>query len=74
MNLTFVDSKSKVRHKLEVLSRLNPLEILKRGYSFTSLDDKVLKSVNEVKQGDALTIHVSDGRIETKVTEVIDDE
>lgn len=74
MNLIFLDSKSKVRHKLEVLNRLNPLEILKRGYSFTSLDDHVLKSVKDVKQGDALTIHVSDGRIKTKVTEVIDDE
>lgn len=45
------------------LSNLNPLVILKRGYSVVSCKDKVIKSISEVKSGDDIKISVSDGSI-----------
>ncbi len=51
-------------HKLELL---NPLKILKRGYSITYLNGKAMKSIKEVKENDILNIRLTDGQIETKV-------
>ena len=67
-------SKLQVKNKLEILDSLNPLEILKRGYSFVSLDGHVLKSTNDVDVGDVIQVKLSDGRLETKITEVYKDE
>lgn len=50
--------------KLETLS---PLLTIKRGYSITRCEDKVVKSVKDVKKDDLLDIELSDGRIKTKV-------
>lgn len=50
--------------KLETLS---PLLTIKRGYSITRCNNKVIKSVNDVKKDDLLEIELSDGSIKTKV-------
>ncbi len=50
--------------KLEVL---NPLLTLKRGYSITRSEDKIVSSVSEVDVGDKLDIEFDDGTIHTKV-------
>jgi exodeoxyribonuclease VII large subunit len=42
---------------------LNPLNLLKRGYSLTLADGKVLKTVSEVDEGTILTTILADGRI-----------
>lgn len=45
------------------LELLNPLHILDRGYSITLKDDKVIKSINDVKINDNLQIRLCDGNI-----------
>ena len=50
--------------KLETLS---PLLTLKRGYTMTKLNDKVLTSSKDVKKGDNLKIEFSDGIVNTEV-------
>ena len=50
--------------KLETLS---PLLTIKRGYSITRCNGKVIKSVKEVKKDDLLDIELCDGKIKTKV-------
>ncbi len=50
--------------KLETLS---PLLTLKRGYTMTKLNDKVITSSKEVKKKDKLTIEFNDGIINTEV-------
>ena len=49
------------------LESLSPLNTIKRGYSITKKDNKVIKSVKEAKKDDLLNIEVSDGVINTKV-------
>jgi exodeoxyribonuclease VII large subunit len=56
------------REQLEALARqldsISPLEVLKRGYTYTlGSDGKVLRSAGEVKPGDRLTTVLGDGRV-----------
>lgn len=50
--------------KLETLS---PLLTLKRGYTMTKLDNKVITSIKNIKKGDKLEVEFSDGKINTEV-------
>ena len=64
------------RHQLalyiERLKGLSPLEKLNSGYSYVSDDaGKNIRSVAQVKPGQALTIQVSDGKISAKAEQVI---
>lgn len=46
-----------------VVEALNPLAVLMRGYSITTLDGKAVVSVDEIKENDRIKIRVSDGVI-----------
>ncbi len=50
--------------KLEIL---NPLSILKRGYTLTYIDDKIIKSIHEIKKQDLLKIKFHDGIVFAKL-------
>lgn len=49
------------------LETLNPLSTIKRGYSITRKDNKVITKVKDVKKEDLLEIELSDGKINSKV-------
>ena len=51
----------------EKLEILNPLLTLKRGYSITKSNDKIVSSAKDVKSGDELDIEFDDGTVNTKV-------
>ena len=53
--------------KLEVL---NPITTLKRGYSVTKLDKKIITKTRDVKPGDKITTDISDGKIESIVKSI----
>ena len=50
--------------KLEVL---NPLITLKRGYTLTKVEGKVISSAKDVKSGDKLDVEFNDGTVNTRV-------
>lgn len=52
---------------LDKLNVLNPLLTLKRGYTLTKLEGKVVSSAKEVKSGDELDVEFDDGVINTRV-------
>ena len=54
---------------LEKLELLNPLSILKKGYSVVSKDDKTITSYKQVKKKDVLNIKLSDGIIKVETLE-----
>lgn len=57
---------------LQVASKLNslsPTNVMLRGYSIAYKGEKIVTSVKEVSVGDKLEINLSDGRINTTVTE-----
>jgi len=51
----------------EKLRLVDPQNILKRGYSLTLLNGKIVKSVSQIKEGDKLETRLSDGTVESKV-------
>ena len=65
--------KFKSQHLDNIISKLqvlNPMNTLKRGYSITKLDNKVVSSIKTIKKDDLLTIKLKDGIIDTKVVKV----
>lgn len=52
---------------IEKIEILNPMSILKRGYTITYVNDKVIKSAQEVNINDLVKVNYYDGYIEAKV-------
>jgi len=52
------------------LSSLNPLDVLKRGYSIVTrdLDDELITHVEQVSDGDRLSVRVKDGNFSVQAT------
>lgn len=59
------------RHRLELLAEriqlCSPERIFRQGYSLTTANGRVVRSVEDIRQGDTLTTWVQDGKIESKV-------
>ena len=63
-----LDKKSnKYLQIISKLETLSPLLTLKRGYTMTKINDKVVKSSKDLKTGDNITIDFSDGNIDAIV-------
>lgn len=56
-----------LNHIIEKLELINPLGVLKRGYTLTYMDDKIINSTKSIKKDDTLKIRFSDGIVNTKV-------
>ena len=52
---------------LNKLETLNPLSTIKRGYSITRKDNRVISSIKDVEKNDLLEIELVDGKINSKV-------
>ena len=55
---------------IEKLELINPLGVLKRGYSLTKQDDHIIKSIKDIDKNKELIIHVSDGRVFANIEKV----
>lgn len=67
------------RHRVELyiekLRGLSPLEKLNQGFSYvTDADKRALTDVHMVEPGDEVQIHVRNGRLKARITEVIQQE
>ena len=49
------------------LDTLSPLKTLARGYSLTEKDNKIVKSVNELKENDKVKLKFIDGEKDAKI-------
>lgn len=58
-------SQEKSRYVSDVakLDALSPLKVLSRGYSIAEVDGKVIKSVNDISNGDKFKLKLSDGAV-----------
>lgn len=62
--------KNKQNNYLQIISKLDalsPLKTLKRGYTITKKEDKVITSIKNIKKGDNINIEFNDGDILAKV-------
>jgi len=66
---TVENKKIRFANLMEKLNLVSPLNILSRGYAIPTKDKQVIRSINDVKKGDTLSIRVEDGEIECQATE-----
>ena len=57
-------------HLIEKLEVLNPLNTLKRGYSITKKDNKVITTVKDIKVNDEIRVDIKDGYVISNIKEV----
>ena len=62
--------KNSLDRRVHKVITLNPLETLKRGYSVVTKDNKIIKSVKNIKIDDEIAIKVTDGIIKGRVKEI----
>ena len=69
-NLLYKDKVINLNNLIDKLELINPLGILKRGYTLTYKDDKIVKDIKNVKKGDNLFIKLHNGEINTTVLNI----
>ena len=65
-------AKQMLKNTIEKLELLNPLSILKRGFSLTYHNDTLLRSVTSLKKGDSISVKLTDGMIYANVEKIGD--
>ena len=71
-NKIYEVKENKYNHLVEKLEVLNPLNTLKRGYSITKINNKVVTDIKQVKVDSDINIFIKNGSINAKVTKVGD--
>ena len=66
-NKIYENKQNKYNHLIEKLEVLNPLNTLKRGYSVTRFNNKVLTSIDSLEIGNEISITLNKGIIDAKV-------
>lgn len=68
--MSLIDKKKNEYNLLiNTLKLVNPLGILEKGYSLTTINDKVIKSNNDVSIDDIISVKLHEGAIKAKVVE-----
>ena len=72
MDRKIIEAKNRFAVDTQKLKGLSPLERLLGGYSFTTDENgKNVRSIEQVKKGDELSVYVTDGVIKAKATETV---
>lgn len=69
-NKIYENKLNSYNHLLEKLEVLNPLNTLKRGYSITKVNNKVVTSIKNIEVNDEAIINLNDGFIKSKIIEI----
>ncbi len=65
-----INYQNKFNLTLNKLELLNPIAILNKGYSVVKYNDKIIKDIKDLKNGDNINIKLHKGEIEAKVEKV----
>jgi len=58
----------RLKNNMSLLGSLSPLNVVDRGYSITSHNNQIIKSVNDVKKNDEIEVKLKDGTLTATVT------
>lgn len=70
MNTVLHRNKERLAADVSALSSLDPLQVLLRGYSMVTTEEKIIGSVSELKKGDKIRVEMSDGSAECEVLNI----
>ena len=66
----FENKSNNYNNLINKLDVLNPLNTLKRGYSITKINNKVVTNINEIKANNIINVTLENGNMNAKVLEV----
>jgi exodeoxyribonuclease VII large subunit len=70
-SLNFLQVQNKEVNNLEkIINVMNPVHVIKRGYSITTVNGKLVKSVSDLAPGNKITTVLKDGSIESEVNTI----
>lgn len=69
----YKEKQNKLLNLIEKLELVNPLGVLKRGYSITKQDNKVITKIKDIKKTKPLIIKLQDGIVETEIKNIKED-
>lgn len=73
MQMLLEENKHRLAIYMEQIDGLSPLKKLSQGYSYTELaDGENVRSVQQVKDGQEISVYVTDGKIKARIVEVED--
>ncbi|MEO5582317.1 MAG: exodeoxyribonuclease VII large subunit [Saprospiraceae bacterium] len=67
VNTIFKNHHKDLLNALQIITILDPLQLLKRGYSMTTKNGKLVHSIQDVIEGDLIETRISDGMITSKI-------
>ena len=74
MQMLLEENKHRLAIYTEQIDGLSPLKKLSQGYSYTELaDGENVRSVQQVKDGQEISVYVTDGKIKARIVEVEDE-
>lgn len=72
-NVLYKERVNYLNNLIEKLELVNPLGVLKRGYSLTIYNDKVVTQIKDIKVGNKVSIKLKDGEFISTVEDVKED-
>jgi exodeoxyribonuclease VII large subunit len=70
LNILLQQQENRVTHCGQAIRLLDPVNVLKRGYSITYLNEKAIRDSADVQQGDIIRTRIYKGSIKSKVEAV----
>lgn len=67
-----LNQRSNFSNLVQLLDAYSPLKSVQRGYAVVTLNDEIVKSVEQVKKSDTIEVNLSDGRIIAEVNSTTD--
>lgn len=68
LNKMLSDDKKNISHYIDLLNAYSPLHIIQKGYAIIEKDDKVLKSINNVRINDEILVRLTDGNLKAIIS------
>ena len=54
----------------DILDNLNPESLMDKGYAVVTKDGHLVSGIDDIEKNDSITIHMKDGSVETKVSDI----
>ena len=70
MNRYMKDKEKQFTSLVQQLDLLSPLKIMGRGYSYTTKEEQIVKSVEELQPDESIQVHYADGFVKATVNEI----
>ena len=68
--LLYKNKKDYFKNLIDKLELVSPMNVIKRGYSLTYVNDTIVRSIKNVSKNDNITIKLSDGSIDATIIDI----